>query len=342
MTSSNPQPTIPHRKIDCHVHLVGDGSSGSECWFSLPSLWKKLLGRMMIKGVGLPASSLEDNLDALYSDNLVKNIQESNLDAAVVLAQDIPYSDDGKKMGDEAQFYVPNEFVAALGRKHVEIIPACSIHPGRPDAMDELEKCIQAKMPVLKLLPNCLNVDYTDKKYIPFWERMADAGMILLTHTGGEMTVKVYDASFGDPKKLETLLDCGVIAIAAHSAGRSAFFDPDWTGDLISMFDRHPNLYADNSALSSINRARTLKHILPENIQERIIHGSDYPVPVSGLGPMFMGKLSWKDYRSSVKIPNILERDYQLKQSIGFKPETFTRMDELLRLGGIEQLLDKI
>jgi len=321
----------PLRKIDCHVHIVGDGSSGSDCWFNLPTPWKKFLGRMMIKGLGLPTSSLKTGLDELYINNLLANIKQSSLDAAVVLAQDIPYSESGEKMDDEAQFYVPNEYVAELGKKHEELIPACSIHPGRPDALDELEKCIEAKMPVLKLLPNCLNIDYMDKKYIPFWQRMAEAGMILLTHTGGEMTVKVYDPSFGDPKKLEILLDCGVTTIAAHSAGRSAIFDPDWTGDLLNLFNRFPHLYGDNSALSSINRARTLKHILPSDIQNRIIHGSDYPVPVSGLGPMLMGKLSWADYRVTAKIPNIIERDYQLKKRIGFAPETFTKMDELLR-----------
>lgn len=285
----------------------------------------------MIKGLGLPTSALKTGLDELYANNLLENIRESSLDAAVILAQDIPYSHAGEKMPKEAQFYVPNEYVADLANKHPEFIPACSIHPGRPDAMDELEKCIEAKMPVLKLLPNCLNIDYLDKKHIPFWERMAEAGMILLTHTGGEMTVKVYDPSYGDPKKLEILLDCGVTTIAAHSAGRSAIFDDDWTADLLDLFQRYPHLYSDNSALSSINRARTLKHILPSDIQARIIHGSDYPVPVSGLGPMLMGELSWRDFRSSTKIPNIIERDYQLKRDIGFTPETFTKMDELLR-----------
>jgi predicted TIM-barrel fold metal-dependent hydrolase len=321
----------PLRKIDCHVHIVGDGSSGSGCWFNLPTLWKKFLGRMMIRGLGLPSSSLKIGLDELYVENLLENVRESEIDAAVILAQDIPYSESGEKMPDEAQFYVPNEYVAELGRKYEEFIPACSIHPGRPDAMDELEKCIEAKMPLLKLLPNCLNIDYMNKKYIPFWERMAEAGMILLTHTGGEMTVKVYDPSFGDPKKLEILLECGVTTIAAHSAGRSGIFDGDWTGDLIDLFNRFPNLYGDTSALSSINRARTLKHILPEEIQSRIIHGSDYPVPVSGLGPMLMGKLSWANYRTAGKIPNIIERDYQLKRRMGFGDDKFTRMDKLLR-----------
>lgn len=285
----------------------------------------------MIKGLGLPTSSLKTGMDELYVKNLLENVRESEIDAVVILAQDAPYSHSGEKMLNEAQFYVPNEYVAELARKHEEFIPACSIHPGRPDAMDELEKCIEAKMPVLKLLPNCLNIDYMDKKYIPFWERMQEAGMILLTHTGGEMTVKVYDPSFADPKKLEILLDCGVTTIAAHSAGRSALFDADWTGDLLDLFKRFPHLYGDSSALSSINRARTLKHILPLDIQSRIIHGSDYPVPVSGLGPMLMGKLSWRDYRAAAKIPNIIERDYQLKRDMGFSADKFTRMDELLQ-----------
>jgi predicted TIM-barrel fold metal-dependent hydrolase len=172
------------RKIDCHVHLVGDGSSGGGCWFELPTLWDRLLGRMMIKGLGLPISALKAELDELYAENLVSQIGESDLDAAVVLAQDIPYDEHGMPMR-EAQFYVPNDYVAELARKYPdEVIPACSIHPGRPDAMEELERCIAARMPVLKLLPNCLNIDYDDDRYLPFWKRMAEVGMVHISHTG--------------------------------------------------------------------------------------------------------------------------------------------------------------
>lgn len=319
------------RKIDCHVHIVGDGSSGSACWFELPTPWKRVLGRMMIKGLGLPVSSLRSGLDDLYAENLVRQIRESDLDAAVVLAQDIPYDSEGNPMPNGAQFFVPNSYVAELAREHPEIIPACSIHPGRADAMEELERCIEAKMPVLKLLPNCLNVDYDEDRYLPFWRRVAEAGIVLLSHTGGEMTVKVYDPKFGDPKKLAKILDCGVTVIAAHSAGRSGLWDADWTADLIEMFGRYPRLYADNSALCSPNRARTLKHILPEEIQKRILHGSDYPVPVAGVGPWFCGHLSWSESWEIGKEANILQRDYLLKKAIGFSDETFTRMDEILQ-----------
>jgi len=298
------------RKIDCHVHLVGDGSAGSGCWFKLPTLWDRFLGRMMVKGLGLPRTALKSGMDTLYGENLVCQIRESDLDAAVVLAQDIPYDAEGRPMA-EAQFYVPNDFVMQLAERYPEeVIPACSIHPGRTDAMEELERCIEAGISVLKLLPNCLNIDYDDDRYRPFWQRMAAAGMVLLSHTGGEMTVKVFDSSFGDPKKLAKILETDVTVIAAHAAGRSAIFDPDWTTDLIEMFARYPNLYADNSALSSPNRARTVKHILPQHIQERILHGSDYPVPVSGLGPWMSGHLEWADLWEIRKEPNILQREF--------------------------------
>lgn len=324
------------RKIDCHVHVVGDGSSGSGCWFELPTPWKRFLGRMMIKELGLPKSVLKGGLDDLYAENLVRQVRESDLDAVVVLAQDIPYDESGNPMPGDAQFYVPNEYVAGLARSYPdELIPACSIHPGRSDAMEELERCIDAGMPVLKLLPNCLNIDYEDDRYLPFWRRMAEAGMVLLTHTGGEMTVKVYDPNFGDPKKLEKILDCGVTVIAAHAAGRSGIFDADWTGDLITMFDRYPNLYADNSALCSPNRARTLKHILPQRTQQRILYGSDYPVPVSGIGPWISRHLEWEDVREAGKVFNIIQRDYLLKKMMGFGDDTFTRMDQILQTAAV-------
>jgi len=319
------------RKIDCHVHVVGDGSSGSECWFTLQSPWHRMLGRMMVKGIGLPSSSLKSGLDDLYAENLLRQIQASDLDAAVVLAQDLPYNGEGKPMRDDAQFYVPNTYVIELAENHPELIPACSIHPGRPDAMDELERCIQSGVPMLKLLPNCLNIDFDDKRYFPFWRRMAEVGMVLLSHTGGEMTVKVYDPTFGDPKKLARVLDCGVTVIAAHGAGRSGLFDPDWSRDLIEMFNRYPSLYTDDSALCTLNRARTLKHLLPTAIQQRIVHGSDYPVPVSGFGPWFCGHLRWNDYRTSKKEKNILQHDYLLKLAMGFDDATFTRLDEIFQ-----------
>jgi len=159
---------------------------------------------------------------------------------------------------------------------------------------------------------------------------MAEANMILLSHTGGELTVKVFDPLHAHPHKLKAPLEAGVTCIAAHCAGRSLLFDPDWTADLLKMFSEYPNLYGDNSALSSLNRARTIKKIMPAEIQQRILHGSDYPVPIAGIGPLLHRSIGLKDYKKARRSTNPIQRDYLLKKAMGFQDSTFTTLSKLL------------
>lgn len=323
------------RKIDCHVHLVGDGSSGSGCWFRLDTWFHRIQARVMLKEAGVSQNALKSGMDKAFVAALGRHVRESSIDAAVLLAQDIPYDDNGEPMPERGGFYVPNDYLFTVVEQHAALfIPAVSIHPGRKDAMDELEKCIARGAKVLKLLPNCLNVDCSAGRFRPFWERMAQADMILLAHTGGEKTLPVLKPEYADPRRLVLPLTCGVRVIAAHAAGRSALCDPDYTRDLIDMMEEHDRLYADNSALCSLNRARTIPKILRKTVMPRIIHGSDFPVPVWGSGPWLMRQISWQDYQRSRKESNVIERDYLLKRAMGFSDDTFTRMDELLQGGG--------
>lgn len=336
------------RRIDCHVHLVGDGSSVADgssdprSWFKLDSAWQRLQARFMLRGLGLPAEILNGGIDAAYAAALREMVGSSSLDAAVLLAQDIPYDDDGRPIPDKAAFYVPNEFLFEVVESAPDLfIPAISIHPGRADAMDELERCIARGARVLKLLPNCLNVDCSDPRHTAFWERLAEAGIILLAHTGGEKTLPVLRPELADPRTLALPLECGVTVIAAHLAGRSGLFDPDYTDALLAMFADHPRLFGDNSAISSLNRARTAKRVLRHAASSelgalaraRVIHGSDLPVPITGLGGFFGGLVSRTDLKAAKQIRNPLERDVHLKRAMGFGEDTFTRMDELLATG---------
>ena len=196
--------------------------------------------------------------------------------------------------------------------------------------MDELEKCIAGGAKVMKLLPNCHNVNCSDPTYGPFWERMAKAGMVFLAHTGGEYTVPVLNKKYADPRVLRLPAERGVVTIAAHAAGRSGLFDRDYTGELVKMFDEFPNLYADNSALSTPNRWRTIKKLLPDKVAGRVLHGSDFPVPSGGFGPWIGGRLKWSDHRGAAGEMNILQRDATVKTAMGFPEETFNPLDGLL------------
>jgi predicted TIM-barrel fold metal-dependent hydrolase len=320
------------RKIDCHVHLLGDGSSGSGCWIRMRTAAHRLMARIIVHECGLGQSALKDGLDELLEQRIAWMVRDSSLDAAVLLGQDLPHHADGTPLPEKGAFYVPNSHLLAVCARHPGLfIPAVSIHPGRKDALAELERCLAAGARVLKLLPNCLNVDYTEERHAPFWRMMAAHRMILLSHTGGELSLPVIDPRLADPWRLRHPLEHGVTVIAAHCAGRSALWDRDLTGELLGMFDDWPHLYGDNSALSSPIRAATLPRILPAPVRGRIVHGSDFPIAVGGFGPWRVGLLDRATWRRARREDNVLERDVMLKRAVGFDDSHLTRMDQLLK-----------
>lgn len=321
--------------IDCHVHYVGDGSSGSGCRLDLRTPYRKFMGKMLVRGIGLPVSLLrEGGLDEAYRDRLLRLVRGSSLDRVVLLAQDDTYHDDGARVENHALFYVPNDAVLALAREHEEFIPAVSIHPARPDALDELDRCLAAGARVLKLLPNCHNVDCAAPRHRAFWRRMAEGKMILLAHTGGEATLPVLNKAYESPGPLRGPLECGVTCIAAHGAGRNTPLSPHYTPRLAAMMREYPHLYADNSALTTLNRFGTLAELLAPDIAPRVLHGSDYPVPVAPLGPWLGGRYDWESASLLLGIKNPFERDYQAKRLMGFPEETFARLGTLLGMAG--------
>jgi predicted TIM-barrel fold metal-dependent hydrolase len=215
---------------------------------------------------GILKSSRQLGVDQAYEERLIGLIDSSSLDAVLLLAMDYPYDPSGNCLKEKAKFYVPNDHVLGLAKKYSQIIPACSIHPARKDAVEELERCAEKGAKVLKLLPNCHHVDCSDIQYQPFWEKLAKLGLPFLAHTGGEFSVPVLDAKFADPRILQLPLECGVKVIAAHGAGKSGIWDPDYTSDLLKMMKEFPNLFTDNSALASPNRWRTIPALLdPKN-----------------------------------------------------------------------------
>ncbi len=320
-------------KIDCHVHLVGNGSGGSGCWYR-PRGITRFGAPLMLRGIGLPRAALTGELDRIYAERMLEFVRGSSLDAAVILAQDEPYHENGDVMADTGSFYVPNDCVLNLARQHAEFLPAVSIHPARRDALDELERCLAAGAVILKCLPNCQNIDWNNPRYTRFLERMAAAGLILLAHTGSERTLPVVAPKLANPTVLTRALEIGVTCIAAHCGTGLYVLDPDYFDTFIAMLRRFPRLYGDNSALASVNfrtRPKAIRRLVAPEFAGRILHGSDIPVMVSGALLCAGGLISWQEWRRTAAIPNPLERDVQLKRALGFGEASFTRLAELLR-----------
>jgi predicted TIM-barrel fold metal-dependent hydrolase len=240
------------------------------------------------------------------------------------------YFPDGRKH-DFGSFYVPNEYLFAVCEKHPEFLPAASVHPSRPDALEELDRCLARGARALKLLPNCHNVHCSDPRYDRFWERMAEAELPLLAHTGGEMTVPVANVAYEDPRTLRRPLEIGVKVIAAHCASNSGFWDQNYFVELEKMMHEFPNLYADTSALNTPIRSGVMRDALHTVHADRLLHGSDFPVPIGTWYAWLRGLIDSDDRRQAARIGNLLERDYFLKRMAGFEETHFTQIRKVLR-----------
>jgi hypothetical protein len=96
------------------------------------------------------------------------------------------------------------------------------------------------------------------------------------------------------------------------------------------MLREFPNLYGDVSALVSLNRCGHLRDCLRPEIASRILHGSDFPVPVFGHRMWLQGWFDRETLKRCQSIENTLERDWQFKVALGYGEEFLTRVNDLL------------
>lgn len=292
--------------------------------------WHRFMGKMMTRMIRMPVGFEDAGFDEIYVERLRAQVEESSLDQVLLLAQDEVYHQDGSKR-NFGSFYVPNDYLFSVCEANPCFLPAVSIHPARRDALEELDRCLARGARALKLLPNCHDVDCGLPQYESFWEKMAVAGLPLLAHTGGEMTVPVANRRYESPAYLRRPLELGVKVIAAHCASNSSFCDPDYFGILVAMMHEFPSLYADTSALNTPFRSAALGKVLDCEWTERFVHGSDFPVPVGAWYARFRGLIDGKTRARASKIENLIERDFMLKTQMGFDDGHFTRLGTVLR-----------
>jgi hypothetical protein len=322
-------------RIDCHVHLVGTGTGDTGCWYR-PKGLTKYGEPIMTKAVGLTVKDLHGpEFDQLYVRNLVNYVRDSRLiDQALLLAHELPHTEDGTPLPDRSSLYVPNDYVLKVAAEHSEFLPAISIHPAKKGAFEELNECLDRGAAALKCLPNVQGIDWNNPRYTKFLERMAEAGLPLLAHTGSERTMPVIDHALASPAVLTRALEIGVTCIAAHAGTGMMVLDPDYLDVFVAMLKKYPNLYGDNSALAGLSfRLRTSANrtLTSSPVLERMLHGSDLPVPSNGLLPLLGGMIDWSDFRETRKITNPIDLDARLKQMLGYGDESFTLASRILR-----------
>lgn len=295
--------------------------------------------RMMRWTLGIYGAHESGRLDQAYLELLDREVNSAvdngALDAVVIYAHDRIYSENGESQASE--LYVPNDYVfACAGREFMrgKYLPAVSVHPYRRDALDETERCIERGAVAMKWLPNSQGMDPRDRRCTAIFKLLAAKKVPLIAHTGGEHTVTVICPEFGNPETLRPALDLGVTVIMAHSGTRSGAFDGHWLNEFCALIRRYPNCWGDTAAFCTPGRMRWIPKLLNEqDILEKLIHGSDYPVPVTAW--FALKELGWRKVRELNRIPGILERDVKIKRAMGLPDTVFTNAARVL---GTERL----
>ncbi len=319
--------------IDVHVHVAGVGTGGTGCFVS-ERFRNSLFFAIDMWAAGVPEWRIKEEGDQLYVRKLLKTVRSSRtIGRAVILALDGIYDAQGRLDRKQTELYVPNDYVIDLARRHPEFLPGVSIHPGRRDALDELDRVAEAGALLVKWLPNTQRINPADKRFIRFYGRLARHGIPLLSHTGEEYALGVADPEAGDPKRLRPALEEGVTVIAAHCASLGEKSGRTYLDDFLSLLRRYPNLYGDISALTQVNRRHALPRLLDEGVMDRLLNGSDYPLPFFPLAsPLyFMGRIGLSMAFRVQRIGNILDRDVATKRAMGVPESVFTRAEEVLK-----------
>lgn len=322
--------------VDLHIHIAAQKEP--DCKVSrkmrrLPA-WS-----YMVMANGINPSDLDKDFDGTIRHHILGVLNSApSIHKGVLLAMDGKYGLPGSTPDPASDFIVTNDYVHRLAQENPKVLFGASVNPNRgpTDGQRELDRCLQmTPRPVLvKWVPNSQDIDPSDSKHDWFYKTLAAARLPLLCHVGPEHAIPVrqHQQKLGDPRLLQRALDLGVTVIAAHAATRFwPFEEQDYVKELAFLMAAHPNLFADVSALCVSCRAiETVDRVLDLIPHDRMLLGSDYPVPVNNMPVGFVRDLTWEEFLQLQLISNPIEKNYQQLLAMGFPKTIGTKAAEVL------------
>jgi hypothetical protein len=321
--------------IDIHCHTAGIGAGGSGCFVS-PGMRRSWRYHVYLRAFGVSEKELEEEGDGLILRRLSEALAVSRtVSAAVVLAMDGVVGPDGELDRPRTEIHIPNDFLAREVRRYPNLLFGASINPYRRDALERLERAAADGAVLVKWLPSIQHIDPSDQRLIPFYLKLKELGLPLLTHTGSENSFTWKNDELADPERLRLPLSLGVTVIAAHAASNGRSCGEDNFKRFLRLCAAYPNLHADISALTQANRLGQLPRLLRHTeLHGRLLYGTDMPLLTTGItSPWFHAyRLSPRALWRVVREKNPWDRDVALKRELGVSEEVLANSSRLFRL----------
>lgn len=324
------EPKCAEGLLDIHVHLFGIGEGDTGCRMA-KSITNGLQFRALVFTLGLRKQGT--TLDEAYERVLVEQLKLSGLSRAAIVAQDAVYDSNGKPNWQRTSFYVPNDYLFKVVKRHSEIMIACpSINPDRADAVDEVARCHELGARLFKIHPPTQGVNVADPKHRKFFQKCAELGIVVLVHTGHEHSAPVIDKLLASPARLEAVLDQGCTVVACHAGTGWPTDSPDQLPEFVSLLKRYPKLWGDTAVLGTPGRVRDFGRLLEDPLaKSRLLHGSDFPFPAA---PSAYASTIGADTAKQLNLEaNSLKKDLALKEALGIGRASAARGFELILNG---------
>jgi len=170
---------------------------------------------------------------------------------------------------------VPNDFIAHVVRRFPEkLIGFASVDPNEPEYLDELQRAIEdLKLQGVKLGPVYQNVHPMDERMHPIYAYCQRHHQPILIHQGTTFARRA-PLRVASPLLLDevALAYPDLVMIIAH-------LGHPWIAETIVLIRKHPNLYADISAVHyrPWQFYNGLMLALEYGVLEKLLFGSDYP-----------------------------------------------------------------
>jgi uncharacterized protein len=322
-----PVEPIPAGIVDMHCHIAGIGAGGSGCFVS-PRLRNNWRFKTYLRSFGVSQQDILEYGDRLVADRISESLAHSKfVSQAVLLALDGVIDAHGNLDTNRSEVFVPDEFVAEMVATHTNLLFGASVNPYRADALARLEWAKAHGAVLVKWIPPIMEINPDDPKLIPFYKKMVELKLPLLSHTGREKSFSSAAEEFGDPEKLRLPLSLGVTVVAAHIASSASYHGERGPDRLARLMREYPNLYTDISALTQVNKPGALQEALTKpEFSGRLVYGTDYPLINTALvSPWYSLHLSLRQKFQIWRIKNPWDRDVLMKHDLGVPAETFAR-----------------
>ncbi|KAF2077187.1 hypothetical protein CYY_001508 [Polysphondylium violaceum] len=300
----SPYTQTPHGCIsDFMVNLYGTGSH-SQCFVNKEAVdifhnpINTLKFKSMASGCGVLSVNEFDTQYMYRLVSLVRNLRRFSYPFGkhMLCSIDQRYDYSGEALPNLTGYYVPNDYLFDIVNDYKDLFTPCiSIHPYRKDCVDELIKYAVLGVRYVVWSPISMGINPSSELCDDFYETLIQNDMILFIHTGDEhvlVDAPESDNKWGNPLLLRRPLNLGVKIVAVHSGGegKSQDIDEKYPHPLvpnINLFLRimHEPRYTNNLVgdISGIVAHGRVDSIIPlldhQNIHNRLINGSDYPLP---------------------------------------------------------------